>query len=397
MKKIISAILITISLYAENICETHLVELMNDISIDFDTFVLDKQETVIPQFIKHKKELRKAIDIILHEKPYDSNAGKILVSIMQKEFPITTANYIGLLNKPDLSNVWNAFIAVGMFTFDTSLKKQIQEYLNKNEEGFRNFFMKHPSYDKYLFMRNLGILKTQKEFDRYKDSIYEPKPEFLILDQIKYGNNKYNKNVFRDQNGRFDITYKRYYDNKIKHDCQSLESLALYSKTITYRNILKMFYISKIFPEKEIEYEKFFYAVTQNSNLWALLNFFYYKNNENYIKSLKNLEVFYKRESQMHINNKEFLKFMAKMYYMASNYAFKIEDPYAAWIRAKNGLDILNEISSKDIEIISISLDLKKNLRSAGSILIKHFSKIHDFGTVSKVKRNTLNYLNKIY
>ena len=393
LKKILIISVLTIKLFSQtsvDYCSINLVEFLADKEefAEFNQFKRKKQITFKSSDSIASHKIESLSEEINYERPYDSN--------LSYNFLKLTRNNNYQLDK----QYWNVIYNLGIFSISKIEKEKLRNIvINEilSNKKFKNSLIHEKDFKKYLLLKNLNIL-SQKELLIYKQKIKknEGAIDYKILDYIKYGKDNYNKNVFFDKGEKF-YKAKVNLERIIKDTCYSKDNIANAHATKKIDFFIRIFYLTKLFPEIEKKTKSYFYAISTNTDIWNLLEYYYSNKNKNYKLASFSLENLY-----MSMNKPKFmLQELSRLNLKRSQNAYIIGNNYEAWIKSKNILENLISIQKTNNGLDKIDFEVSKESKkiligSAKNIIIELANK-NNIKSAKFIRNTTLKLINFIF
>jgi len=395
MKKILLSLLILFS-FSEakkiNYCSINLINFMTDKNTiaEFNDFKRKNQIDYQNLGTIESNRLLKLSEKINYETPYKESVALEFIKLIkpQKEKYVNNKSYIKLM------------LNLGIFALSPKVKLELHnmfiEDIN-NDFKLKNYFLNNKTYKKYLFLENLYIL-PKKELKIYKSKIPENSKEieFRILDLIQNGEDKYNKNIFMDH-GEINLKYKRAILKKIRETCSSKSLIADSNKRYKISYFIRLFYLSKLFPDIKTEIKEYYFAISTNTSIWELLEYFYSLRNKNYKDASFALNIFYKKEGKPEY----LLSHLSFVNYKRAEESFKIGKIYETWDKSLETLNNLIKLQDKKNGLnkydFKVSQKTKELLKGSGQDLIVNFANKNDIKVAKYIQKETIEKIKFIF
>ena len=395
MKKILLSLLILFS-FSEakkiNYCSINLINFMTDKNTiaEFNDFKRKNQIDYQNLGTIESNRLLKLSEKINYETPYKESVALEFIKLIkpQKEKYVNNKSYIKLM------------LNLGIFALSPKVKLELHnmfiEDIN-NDFKLKNYFLNNKTYKKYLFLENLYIL-PKKELKIYKSKIPENSKEieFRILDLIQNGEDKYNKNIFMDH-GEINLKYKRAILKKIRETCSSKSLIADSNKRYKISYFIRLFYLSKLFPDIKTEIKEYYFAISTNTSIWELLEYFYSLRNKNYKDASFALNIFYEKEGKPEY----LLSHLSFVNYKRAEESFKIGKIYETWDKSLETLNNLIKLQDKKNGLnkydFKVSQKTKELLKGSGQDLIVNFANKNDIKVAKYIQKETIEKIKFIF
>jgi len=395
MKKILLSLLILFS-FSEakkiNYCSINLINFMTDKNTiaEFNDFKRKNQIDYQNLGTIESNRLLKLSEKINYETPYKESVALEFIKLIkpQKEKYLNNKSYIKLM------------LNLGIFALSPKVKLELHnmfiEDIN-NDFKLKNYFLNNKTYKKYLFLENLYIL-PKKELKIYKSKIPENSKEieFRILDLIQNGEDKYNKNIFMDH-GEINLKYKRAILKKIRETCSSKSLIADSNKRYKISYFIRLFYLSKLFPDIKTEIKEYYFAISTNTSIWELLEYFYSLRNKNYKDASFALNIFYEKEGKPEY----LLSHLSFVNYKRAEESFKIGKIYETWDKSLETLNNLIKLQNKENGLnkydFKVSQKTKELLKGSGQDLIVNFANKNDIKVAKYIQKETVEKIRFIF
>lgn len=372
-----------------NYCKENLVSFMSD---NYDYLGKKKKELSMSLNIKSNEELANKNIVILEKKPYNEEAFISIVNILkndrdpnnfnsgQKSFDSLSKNQKQIDILFD-SMIWLRTNEAKIAAIDLLNLVSMNPKLNKT--------IKEPSYRNYMSLKNIGYFKYQVDADSFLEKINK-----VVKNDLIY------KEFFELMEGDFK---KENFDKKELESreksiiksisiCYSDKNISRFNSKFTPETAFKLFIDSKLFPEYEDNLRSLYYAGSEKTNIWELMEYFYQMKKNNLEKASKLIELIYNLEEKP-----DYLKTIAiKTYSKAASDNLNYNKFYVSWNNALKGLQLSGELKTINNEDINNIIELKKIFKSSATKLIDYYTSKHEAENANYVYSTTDNLLNKI-
>lgn len=373
-----------------NYCKENLVSFMSD---NYDYESQKKRNLQIFLNIESNKELAIKNLMVLEKKPYNEEAFISLVNIFkndrnpnnfnsnQKSFDSLVKNQKHLETLFD-SMIWLRTNEAKIAAIDLLNMVSIDAKLNRS--------IKQPSYRNYMSLKNIGFFKYQTEADSFLSKIDKvDKKDIIYKEFFELMEGNFNKNSIEEK----DLKAREKNVIKSISICYSDKNISRFNSKFTPEVAFKLFIDSKLFPEHEDNLRSLYYAGSEKTNIWELMEYFYLIKQNNMDKASKLIELIYNLEDKP-----DYLKSIAiKTYYKTANDSLNYNKFYISWNNSLKALKLAEEIKNITNEDLNTIIELKKIFKNSATKLIDYYTSKHEAENANYVYNTTDIWLNKIY
>lgn len=373
-----------------DICKTNLVSFISD-SYVFE----DQKEKKIFVSLNIVQNQENATELLkkIEAKPYDEDSFRELVKIFKNDrnpdkFDKKRKPFDSLAkNKKNLEIMYDSMI----WLRSEEAKKQaldLIEMISQNSKLVRD--IKTPSYRNFMALKNIGFFKYQTEVEEYFSQIKKVSKKdypFQMFYELNNGllslNSMDPKEAEKLKKGV----------SKLLTTCHSESALNKYNSVYSSETSLELFVYSKLFPEFKDKLRNLYYASSEKTNIWEVMEFFYLSSQGNNEDAAKIIETVYNLEGKP-----DYLKRLSvKSLYSASHDSFQYDKFYPSWNYSLKALKISSEINSLESKDLDYVIELKKILKNSASKLISYYTQNHEAENANYIYVTTDTWIKQIF
>lgn len=374
-----------------NYCKENISSFISD-NYDFDE--QKKKDLSMTLNIIANKDLAVKNLLILSKKPYNEESFITLVNILKSD---RNPNNFAPGSKPIDSLVKNQSQLELMFNsmiwLRTNEAKQAAldfiEMVSTDSKLSKN--IKTPSYRNYMSLKNIGYFKYQTEAIDFFNKIDKKitKKDFVYKEFYELMEGNLKTNTFTES----ELNIREKSIIKYISTCYSDRNISQFNSKFTPEIAFELFINSKLFPKYEEELRALYYAGSEKTNIWELMEYFYQTKTNNLEKASKLIELIYNLEGKP-----VYLRTISiQTYQKTALESFNYSKFYLSWNNSLKALKMASELSDLSNEDLNNVIEIKKILKNSATKLIEIYTAKHEAENANYIYSTTDIWLNKYF
>lgn len=291
-------------------------------------------------------------------------------------------------NKKALHILLDSFI----FVQSPELKSKINTFISKNmrNNGKVSLMVLSKSYRNFLILNNIGYFKYQGEDIEFVNSIRKQSRKDLPF-----------KSLYEMINGNFDLNpdKDKYYirDKKtlIKRleSCYSEKEISKHARKFSLAVFLEIYFLSLKYPDLREDLRFYYYAVSERTNLWELMDFEFFKIQNRYLKASAAMEsLSVKEKNPSYLSNR-----LINIYILTAEETFKRDMFYKSWSFSKKTIEELYKRKKRLKHDVKNMIKAKRILKKSATKLISFYTDRKESDNVNFIYNETDRLIKKVY